>query len=162
MKEGDILENVLDSENTGGPSYLETPGGDQKEMGENSINGSELDNKKIDNHETKTKLCSDRNDVHSSGFFDTFLSDENIDGKESQEKREMRKAEGALLTNSEKMSNRRRALKKTPKEYRTEAPKRKSEGVELTNSEKKMFKEAFNTDKARLAKRQVKLVQQGS
>ena len=46
--------------------------------------------------------------------------------------------------------------KKTPKEYRTEAPKRKADGAALTNSEKKMFKEAFNTDKARLAKRQVK------
>ena len=112
-------------------------------------------------------IAHDWNGVHSSGLFNTFLSDENVDGEESQEKREMiiemRKAEGVLLTNSEKnMSKRRRALKKTPKEYRTEAPKRKSEGAELTNSEKKMFKEAFNTDKARLAKRQVKLVQQGS
>ena len=43
--------------------------------------------------------------------------------------------------------------KKTPKEYRTEVPKRKTEGPYLTREEKKLFKESFNTDKARLAKR---------
>ena len=43
--------------------------------------------------------------------------------------------------------------KKTPKEYRTEMPKRKTEGPYLTREEKKLFKESFNTDKARLAKR---------
>ena len=63
-----------------------------------------------------------------SGFVDTFL-DEN--GEESENKGEMKKTdEGALLTNTEKkMFKRKRALKKTQKEYRTETPQMKGESV---------------------------------
>ena len=39
---------------------------------------------------------------------------------------------------------------------RTEQVKRKGSSVKITESEKKMFKEAFNTDKARLEKRHAK------
>ena len=39
---------------------------------------------------------------------------------------------------------------------RTGQVKRKESSVKLTESEKKMFKEAFNTDKARLEKRHAK------
>lgn len=46
--------------------------------------------------------------------------------------------------------------KKTPKEYRTEMPKVKEAGKQATVAEKKLFKEAFNTDKTRLQKRQQK------
>ena len=45
--------------------------------------------------------------------------------------------------------------KKTPKEYRLEAPKKKNDSV-ITLSDKKQFKEGFNTDKARFLKRQLK------
>ena len=45
--------------------------------------------------------------------------------------------------------------KKTPLEYRTEKPKRMA-GDTISNSNKKMFKESWNTDKARFEKRQVK------
>ena len=133
----EVLENVLESESTedGPSSDMETPGGDKEE---NSSNGSQPDcKKKSKDHEYKTKPSSELNvkEIHSTDFFDAFL----YDGGE--EKRGLK---------SETQ------VKKTPKEYRTEAPKRKAEGAPLTNSEKKMFKEAFNTDKARLAKRQVK------
>ena len=47
------------------------------------------------------------------------------------------------------------AKKKTPKQYRCQPPKVKT-GNQLTVAEKKLFKEAFNTDKARLHKRQQK------
>ena len=47
------------------------------------------------------------------------------------------------------------AKKKTPKQYRCQPPKVKT-GKQLTVAEKKLFKEAFNTDKARLHKRQQK------
>ena len=46
--------------------------------------------------------------------------------------------------------------KKSLKEVRTEQVKRKGSSVKITESEKKMFKEAFNTDKARLEKRHAK------
>ena len=46
--------------------------------------------------------------------------------------------------------------KKSLKEMRTGQVKRKKSSVKLTESEKKMFKEAFNTDKARLEKRDAK------
>ena len=46
--------------------------------------------------------------------------------------------------------------KKTPKEYRSQPPKFKEDGKEATVYEKKLFKEAFNTDKARFQKRQQK------
>ena len=46
--------------------------------------------------------------------------------------------------------------KKSLKEMRTEQVKRKGSSVKITESEKKMFKEAFNTDKARLEKRHAK------
>ena len=42
------------------------------------------------------------------------------------------------------------------KEMRTVPVKRKESSVKITDSEKKMFKESFNTDKARLQKRQAK------
>ena len=45
--------------------------------------------------------------------------------------------------------------KKTPKEYRLEAPKKKTESS-ITLSDKKQFKEGFITDKARFLKRQLK------
>ena len=47
------------------------------------------------------------------------------------------------------------AKKKTPKQYRLEAPKQKP-GSTMTLSDKKQFKEGFNTDKARFLKRQLK------
>ena len=131
VKEGDVLENVLDSENR---EDMESIGGDHKEAEEDSANGAELENMKSDDHdEYKTKLSSEWNDMHSTGFFGAFLSGENIDceeRKESKDKREMiiekRKYKGALLTKSEKkMFERRRChgykVKKTPKQDRTEA-----------------------------------------
>ena len=45
--------------------------------------------------------------------------------------------------------------KKTPREYRTEKPKRMAEDT-ISSSNKKMFKESWNTDKARFEKRQIK------
>ena len=45
--------------------------------------------------------------------------------------------------------------KKTPLQYRTEQPKRMAEEI-ISSSNKKMFKEAWNTDKSRMEKRQVK------
>ena len=148
---------------------METHTGYEKEVGEDGTNGIKLDNKKSnDDHEYKTKLSSDLNEINSSGFFDTFLSDESIGGKESNKERETtiekvknipnehrteapeRKAEGALTTNPEKkMFKRKRShgYKKTPKECRTEAPKRKAEGAQL--------KKMLNIDKACLANRQV-------
>ena len=44
------------------------------------------------------------------------------------------------------------AKKKTPKQYRCQPPKVKT-GKQLTVAEKKLFKEAFNTDKAHFHKR---------
>ena len=168
-----LLENVLDSKNTEeDPSNMKALGGDEEdEVGEHNTNGSELDDppsrqtfskssrekfvkkrgrpRKVAkqtfdgeeecgkvgedpgwNYGNKSKHFSDLNikEIHSTDFFD---------GEETRE------------VKTEK-------LKKTPKESRTEAPKRKAEGEPLTNSEKKVFKESFNTDKARLAKRQVK------
>ena len=75
--------------------------------------------------------------LNSGVFLNAPLPDRNTDEDES---REMKKEK----------------VKKTPKEYRTEMPKRKTEGTYLTREEKKLFKESFNTDKARLAKRQGK------
>ena len=128
------VENVLESENTeDGPSHMETLGR------EYSTNGLEADDKKKSKEsEYKSKPSSDlkAKEIRSTDFFEPFLSDGG-----GEEKGEMKSET---------------RVKKTPKEYRTEAPKRKADGAALTNSEKKMFKEAFNTDKARLAKRQVK------
>ena len=45
--------------------------------------------------------------------------------------------------------------KKTPLQYRTMQPKRMAEET-ISSSNKKMFKEAWNTDKSRMEKRQVK------
>ena len=46
--------------------------------------------------------------------------------------------------------------RKTPKQNRTAPMKRKLDTAKFTESEKKMFKEAFNTDKSRLEKRQTR------
>ena len=43
--------------------------------------------------------------------------------------------------------------KKTPKQYRCQPPKVKGTGKQLTVAEKKLFKVAFNTDKAHFHKR---------
>ena len=127
MKESDILENVFDSKNTEGPCDLEALGGDEEDVGEDSTNGSELENKKSDDHEYKTKLSSDLNEIHSSGFLDE-------NGEESANKGDIKKTdERALLTNPKKnMFKRRRALKKTLKEYRADTPQMKSESISST------------------------------
>ena len=43
--------------------------------------------------------------------------------------------------------------KKTPKQYRCQPPEVKGIGKQLTVAEKKLFKVAFNTDKAHFHKR---------
>ena len=64
--------------------------------------------------------------------------------------------EDALEDNSDgQEENRVKRKKKTPLQYRTEAPKRMAEDI-ISSTNKKMFKEAWNTDKARFDKRQVK------
>ena len=64
--------------------------------------------------------------------------------------------EDALEDNSDgQEENRVKMKKKTPLQYRTEAPKRMAEDI-ISSTNKKMFKEAWNTDKARFDKRQVK------
>ena len=132
VKESDILEKIIDSEDTESFCDLETIGGDEEEEGEGGNKEAKLENKKIKADEYKTKLASDLDGLYcSSGLLDTFQPHQSRDGKESKDKREK------------------------VKESRTEAAERKAEGFETTNSRKKMFKEVFNTDKTQMAMRQV-------
>lgn len=65
-------------------------------------------------------------------------------------------AENAVEENTNHDYEKGDTKKKTPKQYRCQPPKVKDIGKQLTVAEKKLFKEAFNTDKARFHKRQQK------
>ena len=87
-----------------------------------------------------------------------FLSDEDEDNGVTQSREEHQthqvshSSDDPEETAKEESSKKK---KKTPLQYRTMQPKRMAEET-ISSSNKKMFKEAWNTDKSRMEKRQVK------
>ena len=72
VKESETLENIFDSKNAQGPCDFTALVGDEEEVGEGGTKGLELENKKSDDHENKTKLPSNLGEIHSSGFVENF------------------------------------------------------------------------------------------
>ena len=85
VKEGNIIENKLDLENTESSCDLETLDGDEEEIGKDGNKQPKLEKKKVNAGEYKTKLSSDLNGLHSIDFCETFLSDQSIDSKDERQ-----------------------------------------------------------------------------